>query len=179
MKNDNQNNLIESIKKYSSFWKVFLFSILLCCILCGTYVRYRKLVYTTEAKIKVLDKKEGLNLPSVGNLFSDSRINIENEIEAIKSYPILEKVTNKLNLCYNFFKVGEVKSRRICSFPFNFISLDKDPNINHRSYNLSVDSKNLYVLDIDNDSVYVFKTTLLSILNILCPLKLQFLTHLK
>ena len=53
-------------------------------------------------------------------LFSKSNINLENEIEGLKSYPILEMVSDKLNLQANFYANGVVKRSRVSSFPFQF-----------------------------------------------------------
>ena len=117
---ENEFDLKDILLKYFRFWPIFVSSVVICLLLCGIYIRYGKDVYKTEAKIKILEKSESLNLPSVDNLFSDSRINLENEIETIRSYPILEKVVNKLHLTYNFYKVGNIKTARIDSFPFYF-----------------------------------------------------------
>ena len=50
-------------------------------------------IYDTSAKIKILDKKEAsMALPSVEDLFSNSKINLENDIELLSSYTILSRV---------------------------------------------------------------------------------------
>ena len=93
--------------KYFSFWKYFLRFTILLLITAFIYLRYTPKVYTSTAKIKVLDKKESsLELPSAEDLFSHSKINLENEVEVLKSYPILEKVVRNLNLTTycNLFK---------------------------------------------------------------------------
>ena len=73
------------------------------------YLRYTSKVYTSTAKIKVLDKKESsFELPSAEDLFSHSKINLENEVEILKSYPILEKVVGNLNLTTSFVAIGDI-----------------------------------------------------------------------
>ena len=82
-------NLKEELRKYTSFWPWFVLGIMLAIVSSFLYLRYTPLTYQTTAKVRILDEKEGLELPSASNLFSQSKINLENEIEGIKSYPIL------------------------------------------------------------------------------------------
>ena len=83
------------------------------------YQRYSNKIYQTEAKVLIIDKNEtALNLPSVEDLFSKSNINLENEIEIIKSTPILEKIIKKQKLnriVYSRDKLGYMISE---SYPF-------------------------------------------------------------
>ena len=96
--------------KYFSFWKYFLGASILLLITAFIYLRYTSKVYTSTAKIKVLDKKESsFELPSAEDLFSHSKINLENEVEILKSYPILEKVVGNLNLTTSFVAIGDVR----------------------------------------------------------------------
>ena len=94
-------------------------------------------------KVLIIDKNEtALNLPSVEDLFSKSNINLENEIEIIKSTPILEKIIKKQKLnriVYSRDKLGYMISE---SYPFKV------------TLNTSVDN-----LSKDEDFVYKIKTT--------------------
>ena len=45
---------------------------------------------------------------------------MENEIEILTSYPILERVVNQLDLCARFFETGRIKSQPLANLPFNF-----------------------------------------------------------
>ena len=129
MKNIPQNNfdldrdikLKDEFRKYIAFWPWFVVGIIISIITSFLYLRYTPINYITDAKIRVLDEKESMDLPTASNLFSQSKINIENEIEGIKSYPILEKVSNQTNLYANFYAVGHIKSSRltqVCQFWF-------------------------------------------------------------
>ena len=154
---ENEFDLKDILLKYFRFWPIFVCSVVICLLLCGIYIRYGKDVYKTEAKIKILEKNESLNLPSVDNLFSDSRINLENEIETIRSYPILEKVVNKLHLTYNFYKVGNIKTARIDSFPFYF---KPHTNINQKKeqvFEFFLEAGQIRVYHEQKDSVYILK----------------------
>ena len=101
MLNDNYNqeniedkyDLKKELFKYLFFWRWFVFSIILCVIISFFYLRYSHTIYSTSAKIKILDKKEAsLELPSASDLFSSNKINLENEIELLSSYTILKRL---------------------------------------------------------------------------------------
>ena len=79
--------------RYLYYWKYFLISTVIFLLSAFTYLKYSAKVYDTSAKIKIIDKKEAsLELPSASDLFSKSKINLENEIEVIKSILSLKKL---------------------------------------------------------------------------------------
>ena len=83
--------------KYLYYWKYFLISCTICLVVAYTYLRYSEKIYNSSTKIQIIDKKQAsLELPTASELFSKSKINLENEIEIIKSNPIIEKVIRKL-----------------------------------------------------------------------------------
>ena len=132
MLNDNYNqeniedkyDLKKELFKYLFFWRWFVFSIVLCVIISFFYLRYSHTIYSTSAKIKILDKKEAsLELPSASDLFTNNKINLENEIELLSSYTILNEVIEKQNLNTNFYSVGSIMTTRIAHLPFQFEQL--------------------------------------------------------
>ena len=140
------------ILKYLYFWPWFILSLVICTLTCYIYLRYTTNIYKTDAKIKILEKKEGIELPSATELFSQSNINLENEIEAITSYPILEKVVKQENLYLNFFVVGRVKSSRAFEFPFNFTSkIIPDSVEKEKTFEIYFDLNGLRIFDQENN----------------------------
>jgi uncharacterized protein involved in exopolysaccharide biosynthesis len=101
-------NLREIISRYFNFWPWFALSIFVCLSVCLIYIRYTPNTFESSTKIMILDKKQTLELPT-DDLFGE-KINLENEIETIKSHPIIERVVKKLNLCYEFDFVGNIKT---------------------------------------------------------------------
>ena len=88
---EKSNDFRKELFKYLYFWKFFVLSVFTLYNF-ALHLRYTNKVYTSSAKIKIIDKKESsLELPTASELFN-SKINLENEIEIIKSYPILKKV---------------------------------------------------------------------------------------
>ena len=123
--NDNFNsiNVKQIFFKYFFHWRIFLLSLIL--ILSATFIllRYTHNVYSSTAKIKIIDEKEGvLDLTSTSDLFSNSSINIDNELEILKSKPILINVVEDLNLTNEFFVEGDVLMTQSTEFPFRYVS---------------------------------------------------------
>ena len=146
--------------KYFHFWKYFVAAIGLFLVVAFLFLRYTSRVYTSTAKIKVLDKKESsLELPSAEDLFSNSKINLENEIEVIKSYPILEQVVRNLKLTTSFVAIGDIMESLELNAPFEFSSTISNDSIKkEREYHLELTDQGLEITDYDNDDkTYLFK----------------------
>ena len=109
---DDLDNMKSEIIKYFSFWKVFLFSFFLAMIICFIYFRYTNPVYNTNAKIEILDDAmdSDMALPTAMTIFNRSSINLENEVENIKSYTIFDRVISKLESNVKFYTEGRIKS---------------------------------------------------------------------
>ena len=129
--NDFQNDedsfdFVQEFFKYFFFWKYFLLSFLVCCSIAYLVNRYTTKIYTTSAKIQILDKKQNnLEMPSAEDLFSSSKINLENEIEIIKSTSILEEVIKNLNLNLFVQEVGDIMTPRVLIYPFKILSCER------------------------------------------------------
>ncbi|MDA9228163.1 polysaccharide biosynthesis tyrosine autokinase [Flavobacteriales bacterium] len=144
--------------KYLFFWKYFLVSILF--FLCSAYLinRYTPKVYNTTAKIQILDKQQSsMEMPSAEDIFSNSKINLENEIEILKSSPILTKVIRNLDLNIYIEGVGDIMSSQTLSYPFKFTSKIHPDSIKiKRSFNLIFEENGFLVTNIDDSKEYFF-----------------------
>ena len=110
--------------KYLYFWKYFVGAPILFIVIAFMYLRYTPKVYNVAAKIKIIDKKESsLELPTASELFSNSKINLENEIEVLKSYPILSQVIENKNLHISVIAIGDIMESLTVDYPFE-ISLN-------------------------------------------------------
>ncbi|MAC40193.1 MAG: hypothetical protein CMJ05_00180 [Pelagibacterales bacterium] len=156
--NDDSLDLRQQFYKYFFFWKYFLASVLICLSIAFLFNRYSPKIYDSNAKIQVLDKKQNnLEMPTAEDLFSSSKINLENEIEILKSSSILEEVIQNLKLNISIEAVGEIMSFKTLDFPFDIkakISLDSVSNL---SFNLLIEKENLVIEDLINDKNYLFK----------------------
>ena len=113
-------NIKGELSKYLRYWPWFLLSLFVFTLCSFIYLRYTPKVYNTHAKIKILDENSGLELPTTALIVNRSNINLENEIEILKSYPLLERVVIRLELCAQFFEKGRVKSKPLVKLPFDF-----------------------------------------------------------
>ncbi|NBC58411.1 MAG: polysaccharide biosynthesis tyrosine autokinase [Bacteroidetes bacterium] len=129
-------NSNESLKKeifrYLKFWKWILLSLLITMGICYLYLRYSPNIYETSAKIKILKKKDsGMDLSGLsGNspLFDMSKINLENEMQILKSRRLIEKVVNELNLDTYYYVSGRIKDNEVYGdevpFKVNWLNTD-------------------------------------------------------
>jgi len=106
------------VLKYLRYWVWFVLGLILALIGANLYLRYTPKLYNSSAKIKILNKSKGLELPSSAFIFNRSNINLENEIEILKSYRIIEQVVDRLSLTMRFFEEGNVLTTEIYRLPF-------------------------------------------------------------
>ena len=162
--NTEEINLGEIISRYFSFWPWFVLSTFISISACLIYLRYASNTYESSTKILIIDKKKTLELPT-DDIFGE-KINLENEIETIKSFPIIERVVKKLNLCYEFYELGNIKDSRALSVPFTYKFLVPIDSISkNQAYELEFNSDGLSIYSEKSDSTYNFKnhfTTALS-----------------
>ena len=167
MENLNKNSGIEDVNikdilfRYLQFWKWFLAVAILSLSVAYTYLRYASDIYQTTAKIKILDNsKGGMKLPSdVAALFSNSKVNLDNEIEVLKSHRLLELVAKNLNLCTSYYSVGNIKTTELWkNKPFKVIWLDSKDNINTKkiAFEVKLQSKGYKIISENSNSKQLF-----------------------
>ena len=167
MENLNKNSGIEEINikdilfRYLQFWKWFLAVAILSLSVAYTYLRYASDIYQTMAKIKILDNsKGGMKLPSdVAALFSNSKVNLDNEMEVLKSHRLLELVAKNLNLCTSYYSVGNIKTTELWkNKPFKVIWLDSKDNINTKkiAFEVKLQSKGYKIISENSNSKQLF-----------------------
>ena len=118
--NTTEFNFKHEFFKYLRYWPWFICSVILFQTASFFYLRYTPKIYNTHAKIKILDENSGLELPTAALVVNRSNINLENEIEILTSYPLLERVVNRLKLSAQFFEKGNMKSKSLVRLPFDF-----------------------------------------------------------
>ena len=119
-KEDSNVDIKQEILRYLRYWPWFLASLLFFSLACYFYLRYAPKIYQTSAKIKILDEGKGLELPTSAFIFKRSNINLENEIEILTSYRILEQVVSGLNLTSVFLEEGKIQTSQRADLPFNY-----------------------------------------------------------
>ncbi len=156
--NTDKNYFKKEFFKYLFYWKYFLFSIFLGILVGFTYLRYTPKIYDSSAKIKILDKKESsLEQLSSSDIFTHSKINLENEIEIIKSYPILRQVCENLELNKKIIAIGEIMKSLETSYPFEIKLKTNISDEASYKYRLDISNDGFEIADLKKENVYSFK----------------------
>jgi capsular exopolysaccharide synthesis family protein len=105
---ENGLNIIGQIFFYLRYWYWFLLSALVCFIAVNYYLNHTLPLYETKANIKIIDdSKNTFVLPISGaSGFGKSKVNLDNQIEVLKSHRLLEQVAKSLNLNTQYFSTG-------------------------------------------------------------------------
>jgi len=112
---DSGEDLKNLLYRYFQYWPWFVLGVMLSVTGAYLYLRYSTEVYSTQAKIKVLDESNdgGLDLSGLSgssSLFNLSKVNLENEIQIVKSRRLLERVTQALDLNTAYYSNATIKS---------------------------------------------------------------------
>nr|WP_321231906.1 polysaccharide biosynthesis tyrosine autokinase [uncultured Psychroserpens sp.] len=117
---DDNVDLKQELNKYLRYWPWFLISLAIVFVGAYIYLRYAPRIYQTTAKMKILDESEGLELPTSAFVFKRTNINLENEIEILTSYLIIEKVVKELKLNTRFYEEGTIQTAQMGELPFYY-----------------------------------------------------------
>ena len=154
---ENSFNLVSEFFKYFFFWKYFVLSVIVFLCIAFITIRYTPKIYKTSAKIQILDKKQtNLDMPSAEDLFSTSKINLENEMEIIKSSSILEEVIENLNLNLFVEGVGDIMESHVLEYPFKIETKSIVDSTSNFSYSIKIDENILEIINLENNETYVF-----------------------
>jgi capsular exopolysaccharide synthesis family protein len=109
------------------------------------------------SKIKILDESEGLELPTSAFIFKRSNINLENEIEILTSYRILEKVVRKINLNTSFYEEGTIQTRPIAQLPLTFEQhIEADSITTNMAYKVNIEASGFSIVNMLTEKAYNF-----------------------
>ena len=109
--------------KYLRFLPLFLLSVAIMLFSAYLYLRYSTEIYQVRATLMIKSDKSPGRQDKLDELFmSNNNNNIQNEIEILKSRPLMARVVNVLNLQTGYYAVGRIKSSSNIykSTPFQF-----------------------------------------------------------
>lgn len=130
--------------KYLRYWYWFVLGIVIAVIAANLHLRYTPKIYSSQAKISILEDNKGLDLSEA--FFKSSNVNLEKEIEILKSYPIIEKVVRNQDLTMKYYVEGDVLTTEIDNLPFNLIkTIDNDSITNYFSYHIIITQNGIEV----------------------------------
>ena len=110
-KND-ATNLKNEILRYVSFWPYLLLLIFVSIFSSFIYLRYTSFTYSSTASIEIMDPAQDteMALPTSLTVFNRSMINLENEVNRLKSFSLNKSVVKKLSSNILFYKLGRLKN---------------------------------------------------------------------
>lgn len=154
---ENAIDIKQAVLDYLRYWPWFLLSVVVFMMVSFLYLRYTAKIYETTAKIKILDEGKGLNLPMEDLLFNNSNVNLENEIEILTSYLILEKVEKELALSHVFYEEGNIQTSQIDTLPFSYQQITVIDSLSIKSsFNITVTPIAFEVYNFETDSTTMF-----------------------
>ena len=157
--NKEVNQFKDEFFKYLVYWKYFAFSALLAFFLAILSLVFTPKKYDSKAKVKILSEKEyAFSLPSVDDVFSGrNQLNLENEIEIIKSYPILRAVVERLDLNVEYFVYNNLVFSKKEQFPFEVLVDDSLKSTISKSleYEITIDEAKLTLESNEVQKTYI------------------------
>lgn len=149
---DDNLNFKEEILRYFSFWPYLLVLLLSFFLVAFAYLRYTAYTYETTSLIEIIDEAQDseMALPTELTVFNRSMINLENEINILKSYDLNSKVVGDLKSNVLHYTVGSIKTSLV------------DEELWFDDYNLSfkVDTKNIesikiFTINVDDGKLFI------------------------
>jgi capsular exopolysaccharide synthesis family protein len=154
---DDSFDLKQEMARYIRYWPWFVLTLVITLISAYLYLRYAPRIYETYSKVKILDESEGLELPTSAFIFKRTNINLENEIEILTSYLIMNKVVRDLDLNTSFYEEGTIQTSQTEDLPFYFEQIIlPDSIITGLSYKLKVNEKGFEVFNLGTEKTYSF-----------------------
>jgi len=155
--NEGSLDLKHEVGKYLRYWPWFLVSLIIILASAYIYLRFAPRIYETYSKVKILDESEGLELPTSAFIFKRTNINLENEIEILTSYLIMDRVVRQLNLNTSFYEEGTIQTSQIKTLPFDFEQIiQPDSIINTLSYRIKVTDKGFEISNLNTEKIIPF-----------------------
>lgn len=138
--NSKDLNIKDEILKFLPFWYWILLGIVLSVSFAYVFLRYENNVYQTKAKIKILDNSNAaFKLPTDAvSIFGRGKVNLENEMEVIKSTRIVSQVVDKLNLTTTVNSLGKFKTTELwADRPFEVVWAEDLETLKEKSFSFT------------------------------------------
>jgi tyrosine-protein kinase Etk/Wzc len=100
--------------KYIRFLPLFVISVAMGLFAAYVYLRYAPRVYRASGAILLKKDQDKMANDKLGNLLMSNRdFNLQNEIEVLKSRPLMEKVVKQLGLQVSYYGIGRIRKDNI------------------------------------------------------------------
>ncbi|MCF6129909.1 polysaccharide biosynthesis tyrosine autokinase [Flavobacterium sp. AS60] len=138
----NEVNILDQIFRYLRYWYWFLISMLVCFFVVKNYLEHTIPIYESRSNIKIIDdSKNTFVLPGSGlTSMSRSKVNLDNQIEVLRSNRLLEQVVRNLSLNTQYYKVGYLNNIEIWkNRPFSIEWLGNDIAMDTKSFAIEIE----------------------------------------
>jgi len=145
----------EIIFKYLRFLPLFIISVVLSLLAAFLYLRYTTPIYQSTGSLIIKDDTKGTN--ALDELMAGSdEVNLQNEIELLRSRPLMERVVAGLNLNFAYFTKGKVRETNVYkNVPFAFELFELRDSL--RAFTVDLTFENAYSFRVNNEgSLYSF-----------------------
>src|ERR1700679_2588695 len=113
----NTFNLKWLVSTILAIWPWLLGSVIIALIAGNLYLRYSTPVYKSYAELLIMDSKKGSSTSGDDIMqmlkLDNNKINIDNEIEILKSRTTMAKVVRQLHLNINYSVAGRFKVTQV------------------------------------------------------------------
>ncbi|MFM2337391.1 MAG: hypothetical protein RL115_584 [Bacteroidota bacterium] len=142
--------------KYVRFLPLFVLSVAIALLGAFMFLRYKVPVYSTTGSLIIKMESK----PTAGNQFEQllsngNSLNIQSEMEILKSRPLMERVVKKLQLEWTYKAVGKIKSVNIYKMaPFKVRAISLPDSNSFFSFEVKAINENEFKL---NKEVNLYK----------------------
>lgn len=108
---ENDFNLTNIFYKYLAYWKWFVISLMITLTVAFFYLKTQTPLFNIQSSILIKDDTKGLSQGDMLkqlDIFSGTKV-VDNEIEILKSYNLMEKAVISLNLQVSYFAEDKFK----------------------------------------------------------------------
>ena len=148
-------SLRDMFYKYVRFLPLIIFSVAVALFAAYIYLRYAPRVYRASGTILLKKDQDKMANDKLGDLLmSNKDINLQNEMEVLRSRPLMEKVVKALNLQANYYVIGRIRTDNIYTqAPFRLKVHEIRDSFSTFSLNIKFTSETFKV---DNQGNYSF-----------------------
>lgn len=151
---ENTPDLRAILMRYAHYWKWFILSVLLAGGAAYAYLLFQTPIYKIQTSLLIKDDKKGLsedNILKEMDIFTPKKV-VENEMEILKSYALMDKVVTSLGLDVQYFRpTNTIKQEIYDESPFRLIVEKGNSELYEADLSIIVESANRVRI---NDALY-------------------------
>jgi capsular exopolysaccharide family len=139
--------------KYIRFLPIFILSVALALLVAWAYLRWSTPIYSAQGSIliKSENNRSGGNDKFEDLFMGNGSANIPNEMEVLKSRPLMERVVKELGLQLSYFAVGKIRTPNIYKDgPFTLEIFELNDSSKAFTLNISFSDNNTF--SVNNES---------------------------